>query len=90
MWAAASAIGDPNAAFDLLSARKRDLAQERRRLSKELKQEERKRARRMDKARGLSDDDLMSIVAMRVTAKAKAKAKPKAKAKAKGAAAPGA
>ena len=51
----------------------------------EERKEEKRRARRTDRARGLNDTDLLAIVASRAAAKAKAKPKAKAKAKAKGA-----
>ena len=49
--------------------------QERAALVKEIKNEEKKRRRRVDRARGLSDADLVSIITTRAAAKAKAKAK---------------
>ena len=52
-------------------------------LYREQRAEEKRRFRRMDRARGLNDEDLLAIVASRAVAKAKAKPKAKAKAKAK-------
>ena len=86
--AAAAAIGDP--AADLLAdlnTRRKDLLVERRRVAKAIKNQEKQGHRIVERARGLSDDTLIAIVASRACAKvkaaAKAKAKPKAKPKAK-------
>jgi len=85
MWAAALPLGvDMAASQQALVDRKRQLQQERNELAKEAKAAERKRFKLIEKARGLSDDDLMSIVAQRAVAKAKAAANPKARPKAKG------
>ena len=65
-----------------------DLAEQRKANAKALAGEERKRKRALDLARGLSDEDLIGIIASRASAKAKAKAKAKGKAKAKAAGAP--
>ena len=88
VWAAAAAIGDP--AADLLAdlnTRRKDLLVERRRVAKAIKNQEKQGHRIVERARGLSDDTLIAIVASRACAKvkaaAKAKAKPKAKPKAK-------
>ena len=53
-------------------------------LSREIRNAERKRQRMLVRAQGLSDADLLQLVAVRAAAKAKAAAKGKAKAKAKG------
>ena len=91
IWAAAASMGD--SAMDELSRLnqvKRDLHRERQRVAKELKAAERKRQKLVNRASGLSDDDLLAILGARASAKAKAKAaakgkgKGKAKAKAKG------
>ena len=84
VWAAAVAMGDP--AVDHLSAlaeRKRTLEAERQRLALDIRNAERKKARLVERARGLSDVGLMQIVASRAVANAKANAKATAKAKAK-------
>ena len=62
------------------------------RLVKDIANEQRKRARLLEKARHLSDADLAAIIGERaaIAAKAKAKAKAKGKAKAKAKAAPAA
>ena len=70
--------GDQAAA---LQERKRALLAEKKQLNKDVKNEERKKARRVSKAKSLSNDDLLTILASRVAAKAKPKAKAKAKAK---------
>jgi|NorSeaMetagenome_1021524.scaffolds.fasta_scaffold01447_16 hypothetical protein len=93
LWAAAAAIGDPAAdSLADLNTRRKDLVVERRRVATAIKNQEKKRQRIVERARGLSDDTLIAIVASRACAKvkaaAKAKAKPKAKACAKVAAAP--
>jgi len=69
-----------------LQQRQKELLDERRRVAQELHNEARKRMRRMDRARGLSDDDLLEILRSRAAAKAKASPEAKAtgKAKAKG------
>ena len=76
------AIGDEQGdQAALLQERKRALLLEKKQLNKDVKNEERKRARRVSKAKSLSNDDLLTILASRVAAKAKPKAKAKAKAK---------
>ena len=90
IWAAAAAAaaeGPPDAVVRL-EQRRRELRCERDATTRQLRNEERKRARLMETARRLSDEDLISIVASRAAAKAKAEAqgkancKPKANAKA--------
>ena len=66
-----------------LHAQQRDLTAQRRANAKELAKEERKRKRALEQARGLSDEDLIGIIASRASAKAKAQTKGAAKAKAK-------
>ena len=97
IWAAAAAIGDPGAQkLSELASKRVELKRERDRLYAEIRKEEKRRARDIERARGLSDDVLMNILALRACAKAKAaaakakaqvqpkgKAKSKAKAKAK-------
>ena len=89
VWAAAAPLGaDMAASQQALIERKRQLQRERAELAKETKAAERKRMKLMEKARGLTDEDLMSIIGQRAmsraAAAAKAAAKPKAKPKAKG------
>jgi predicted nucleic acid-binding Zn-ribbon protein len=87
VWAAAAAAGDQlgNKLIEL-DDRKRDLKREREQVSKDLRNSQKRRDRLLEKARGLTDADLLDILAQRAQAKAKAaaaKAKPKAKPKAK-------
>ena len=84
VWAAAAGIGD--AAADEVAAlqlRRKELRQERDAVSKDLRNAERKRQRLLERARGLSDDDLLALVAARAVAKGHAKAKANGKARAK-------
>ena len=74
------AVGDRRATLvSTLDQRRRDLKREQQTISKEIKLENRKRQRLLEKARGLSDTDLLSVVATRAAAKAKAKAKARAR-----------
>ena len=83
VWAAAATIGDQSAErLAELDLRRKQLAAEKEQIAKDIRNTERKRIRLMERAKGLSDSDLMAIVASRATAKAKASAKAKAKAKA--------
>lgn len=83
MWAAAAAIGDaPSAQIKALEAERKRLRQERHKVALDLKNAEKKRARLIEKAKGLSDQDLLDIIALRAAGKAKAKAKAKVEAKA--------
>ena len=66
-----------------LRAEHAQLQAERKRVQGQIKVEERKRRRLMEKARNLSNEDLISILGARAAAKAKAQAKAKAKGKAK-------
>ena len=66
-----------------LADQRRQLASQRKRVTAELRLEERKRKRLVAKSRALSNEDLMAIMAGRAQAQAKAKAKAKGKAKAK-------
>ena len=74
-------------AYATLVHRERALQEERKRVAKEMKLQERKRQRLLVRAQGLSDADLLDIITSRAAAKAKAKSKakaaPKGKAKAK-------
>ena len=86
MWAAAAAAGDPSsAAFVELLERRKALKRERDQLTRDLRNADKRRVRLVEKARGLSDDDLVHILAARASAKAKAgaRAKPKPRAKAR-------
>ena len=82
--AVAAAGGDPQMAA-LLQARTnlQLLKDQQKRVAKDVKNEERKRARNLERARGLSSGDLLSLFTDKVYAEAKAKAKAKAKGKAK-------
>ena len=83
VWAAAASIGDQSAErLAELDLRKKQLAAEKEQIAKDIRNTERKRIRLMERAKGISDSDLMAIVAPRATAKAKASVKAKAKAKA--------
>ena len=81
VWAAASAVGDVSgnrlAAFH---SRKRDMQRERDRLNADIKNAERKRLRLIERAKGLSDEDLYLILGQRAAANAKAAARALAKA----------
>jgi hypothetical protein len=66
-----------------VSRRLHELQNERRRAVDQQRQEDRKRQRILDRLRGVSDEDVLGILAQRL-AGPKAKAKPKAKPKAKG------
>ena len=61
-----------------LNARKAELKREQRAVAKEIHNKQRKRARLLEKARGLSDAELLTVVSTRAAVKAKAKAKPRA------------
>lgn len=78
--------GDPIAAR--IAALKEDrarLALERRQVQKDLKANEKKRQRLMNRARNLSNEDLAAVIGARAAAAAaKALAEPKAKGKGKG------
>ena len=91
VWAVAALMGDPSStALKDLAGQRRDLRKQRDELNRQIRNEERKRARLLERARNLSNDDLLSILGSRAAAKANAKpkakgaAKGKAKAKAKG------
>ena len=79
VWAAAAALEDPNTLAGL-SARRKELLMERRRLANAIRNEERKRTRLVEKARGLNNADLLAIMAVRAKATPKARASAKAKA----------
>ena len=80
---AAVVWGDKQDRVAELEQRRRELQKQRKELNKTIKNEQRKHKRIMDKAKTLSDAELLAVVASR---QAKAKAKPKAKGKAKAAA----
>ncbi len=70
--------GLPDAGADrlaALAAEKRRIADEKKRNAAEMKKEQQKRQRLMVKAKGLSDADLINVIANRGRAKAKAKGK---------------
>jgi len=82
--AALGGMDDPRAnRIAALKDQRAQLLANRKAVQKELKNEERKRQRLMDKARNLSNEDLASVLGSRAVAAAKAKAKAEAKAKAK-------
>ena len=81
VWAAAAAIGDQSATeLAQLEQRKKELQAQREIVKRDLRNAQRKRVRLLERARGLTDADLTSILATRAAAKAKAKAKASAKA----------
>ena len=65
-----------------LEERRRALVQGRKAVQKDLRNEQRKKRRLLDKAKTLSDGDLLQVIATRAKAKSVAEAKAKAKAKA--------
>jgi hypothetical protein len=80
LWAAAAQVGDAGGeAIADMEGRRREIKREQDLLSRELFNEQRKRARLLARAQGLSDSDLLSIVGARAAAKAKAAAKAAAK-----------
>jgi hypothetical protein len=83
LWAAAAQVGDAGGeAIADMEGRRREIKREQDLLSRALFNEQRKRARLLARAQGLSDSDLLSIVGARAAAKAKAAAKAAAKANA--------
>ena len=79
VWAAAAGVVDSaQASLQQLEQRKKALRAERDQVNKDIRNADKKRARLVEKARGLSDDDLMNIIACRAAAKSKAAAKAKA------------
>ena len=84
IWAAAAAIGgDAVGGLSDLQARRKQLLREREQVAREIRNAERKRARLLERARGLSNEDLLAVMGVRAVAKAKPKAKAVGKAKAK-------
>ena len=71
-----------------LEERRREAAIKRKELTKEIRNEERKRQRVMHKARGLTETDLLELLGTKALGRAKAKSAAKAGAKAKAAPAP--
>ena len=68
--------GDTSAdAVATLNARRAELKREQREVAKEIHNKQRKRARLLEKARGLTDAELLTVVSTRAAVKAKAKAK---------------
>ena len=83
VWAVAALMGDRcSTALKDLADQRRDLRKQRDEVNRVTRNEERKRARILERARNLSNDDLLEILTSRAVAKAKAK--PKAKGAAKG------
>ena len=81
---AAAAVGDPAAdRITHLREQERALKDERKRIASEVRKETKKKARLVEKAKLLTDADLLAVLGSRAVAKAKAKGKPKGKAKAK-------
>ena len=66
-----------------IAAHRRQLKVQKDDVARKIKNEKRKRKRMMDKAKGLSDAELVAVLGARTAAKAKPKAKARAKAKAK-------
>ena len=62
-------------AVAVLNQRRAELLQERRQVTKDLKNENRKRKRLLVKAKGLTQDDLVDVMIMKAQGKAKAQAK---------------
>ena len=82
-WGAALVVGAAAAdEFAQMVQQRRDLENQRRIVSREIYNRQRRESRLVERARGLSDAQLMQIVAQRAVGKAKAKAKAKAKGKA--------
>ena len=80
---AAQALGDvAGDRVNSLEEQKRELTQRKRDVQRAIRAEQKRRKRVMEKAQGLSDQELLSVIATRA-AKAKAKAPPSAKAKAR-------
>ena len=61
--------------MQLLDQERKALGAERKRMTREIKNESQKRQRLLQKARNLSTDDLLQVAMTRSAAKAKAKAK---------------
>ena len=86
--AAVGGVGDAGAdRIAQLAQQQRDLLEDRRRVSSELRNETKKRKRLMEQAKKLSTADLVAVLGARQNAQANPKAKAKGKAKAKAAAA---
>ncbi len=83
VWAAAAALPDLHDSKAALTRQLQELQREQRRVSMNIYNEERKRQRLLDRAKGLSDDDLLMILSTRASAKAKAQAKATGSARAK-------
>ena len=74
-------VGDPaGARVARLKEQRAELLANKKRVAQQLRNEEKKRARLLAKARALSNDDLMTILGTRAAVAAKAKAKGKAQA----------
>ena len=84
VWAVAALMGDRcSTALNDLADQRRDLRTQREEVNHVTRSEERKRARILERARNLSNDDLLEILTSRAVAKAKAKPKAKGAAKCK-------
>ena len=84
LWAAAAAMsGQSPDRLQEIKEQQQEMRRVRARLQAELKNEERRHVRLVERAARLSDDDLQAILLKRAQAKAKAEAKAFAKCKAK-------
>jgi hypothetical protein len=82
VWTAAAGLPNSQGEVQRLSQQRRDLKRQADEAVRDLRNAEKKRARLIERARGLSDVDLVAILGTRAACKAKAKGKAKAKAKA--------
>ena len=72
VWSAAAMIGDPSStALKDLADQRAQLRKKRDEVNRQIRNEERKRARLIERARHLSNTDLLSILGSRAAAKAK-------------------
>ena len=84
VWSVAALMGDRcSTALKDVADQRRDLRKQRDEVNRVTRNEERKRARILERARTLSNDDLLEILTSRAVAKAKAKPKAKGAAKCK-------
>ena len=82
VWAVAALMGDRcSTALNDLADQRRDLRKQRDEVNRMTRNEERKRARILKRARNFSNDDLVAILGSRAVAKANAKPKAKGAAK---------
>ena len=78
LWALAAdvkRIDCPEEALNDLEERRKDLQKQRKSIARSIKNEEKKRTRVVERARRLSDNDLLNLMASRAAAKAKVQAK---------------